>query len=87
MSKNKPILQFSHLSDEEYLKHLHTKPNPTEEDVESALRLELLLAEHSGLLERIHRMASDGGSDAAVQLTRIKQLTAPREQLRVARIQ
>lgn len=82
----KPVLQFSHLDDEEFLKHLLTKPNPTEEDNESALRLELLLAHYAGVLEKIHRLASEETADPQAQLVRIRKITAPTE-TRVARLQ
>ena len=79
-------LQFSHLTDEEFLKHLHTKSDPTDEDNEAALRLELLLGAYREFLEKIHRLASEQ-PDARAALTRIRNLTAPENDPQRMRLQ
>lgn len=70
------LLQFSHLSDEEYLKHLYTKDDPSDEDIESAQRIELLLSAYRGMLEQIHTIANQVGNEDA-RLMRIRHLTGP----------
>lgn len=69
---------FGGLSDEEYIQYLFSKENPTDEDVESAFRLEHLIYDYSALLEHIHRLAEVGlryrTNDTT--LKRIKELTA-----------
>ena len=44
---------FANLSDDEYVTHLSTKDNPTDEDVESMLRIERLQEELDELRERL----------------------------------
>lgn len=70
---------LSHLSDEEYLRHLLNKAEPTQEDVESATRLELLMGSYSGLLEQINRKALEGLGDTTktrAALLEVHELTA-----------
>lgn len=85
--RQKKLLQFSHLSDEDYLKHLLTKQEPTDEDNESAVRIENMLNTYRSLLEQVHSLASQDLADARAQLTRIRRLTAPISEARVARLQ
>lgn len=73
------ITPLSHLSDEEFLRHLLTKGEPTTEDVEAALRLELLMGSYSALLERIHTTSRAGLGDSSrtrEALSEIHELTA-----------
>lgn len=86
---DRKVLHLSHLGDEEYLKHLWTKGEPTDEDVESAVRIESLMVAYNHLLEQIHDIASDEGLAPSVQLTRIRQLTerTRRQQERPVRLQ
>lgn len=44
---------LSHLTDREYLSHLYNKAEPTDEDLESAVRLELLLNNYDALLAQL----------------------------------
>lgn len=70
---------LSHLSDEEFLRHLLTKQEPTQEDIESVTRLELLMGSYSGLLEQINRKALEGLGDSTktrTALLEVHQLTA-----------
>lgn len=73
---------FSTLTDEEFVRHLLNKKDPTDEDVEASIRLQLLLESYSGLLEDIHSEADNalygtGPRSKHDALTRIKNLTAP----------
>lgn len=70
---------FSTLTDDEFHRHLLNKGDPTAEDVEAALRMEMLLDNYSSLLEEIHTAALFGLSerDPAQALERIRELTAP----------
>lgn len=71
---------FSTLTDDEFLRHLMGKGEPTAEDVEAAMRLEMLLSNYSSLLENIHRTALTGmkeRDEADECLARISELTAP----------
>lgn len=81
----KPLLQLSHLSEEQYIQHLNSKPEPTEEDIESALRIESLLNAYRDVLERVHTLASSGG-DAQEALSRIRKFAQPVNGIRVARL-
>lgn len=83
--KDRQLLHLSHLSDEEYLKHLWTCEEPSEETIESAHRIESLLANYDHLLEQVHAIASDTNRPADAQITRIRRLTERtrrREELR-----
>lgn len=74
------LTPFSHLTDQEYLQHLLDKEEPTAEDVESALRLELLLANYGALLEQIHQLSTralDGVHGKREALHQIRTITAP----------
>ena len=74
------VTPFSHLTDEEFQRHLLNKGEPTAEDIEAALRFELLLGNYNALLEQVHQAAQDGLSgseDAVVMLKQISDLTAP----------
>ena len=70
---------LSHLTDEEFQRHLLHKEEPTAEDVEAMLRFELLLGSYTALLEQVNRLAHEGlygeGSKHDA-LLRISQLTA-----------
>jgi hypothetical protein len=69
---------FSTLTDDEFQRHLLNKSDPTAEDVEASLRLELLLDNYTSLLEEIHNAATAGLSyDATDALQKIRHLTAP----------
>lgn len=70
---------FSTLTDDEFVQHLLNKSEPTAEDVEASLRMEMLLGNYSALLEEIHIAALAGlkGPDAQRTLERIRELTAP----------
>lgn len=71
---------FSHLTDDEYLHHLYNKDRPTAEDIESALRLELMLNDYRSLLEQIHLLSQQGLADdnaAHDLMIRIRDITAP----------
>jgi hypothetical protein len=71
---------FSTLTDDEFLRHLTNKGEPSAEDVEAALRLEMLLSNYNSLLEQIHSTALTGmrtGREAGECLARISELTAP----------
>jgi hypothetical protein len=64
------------LSDEEFLTHLYSKAEASDDDMESAMRLELLLNAYHGLLEDVHKSASAGlNADPRKALMAIKQLT------------
>lgn len=74
------VTPLSHLTDEEFLRHLLSKKNPTDEDVEAAIRLELLLNNLSSLLEEIHRASSSAlaGTEGKVDtLVYIRDKTRP----------
>ena len=76
------VTPYSHLTDEEFQRHLLNKSEPTAEDIEAALRLELLLGNYNALLEQVHQSANDGldgREDAVVMLQQISDLTAPVE--------
>lgn len=71
---------FSHLTDEEFLRFLLHKTDPTAEDVEAAQRLEGLLESYSGLLQEIHMKTHDALGDTSqtrTALQDIQDLTAP----------
>lgn len=71
---------FSMLTDDEFLRHLLNKGEPSAEDIEAALRLEILLGNYNALLEEIHATALVGiekKADAAECLGQICELTAP----------
>lgn len=73
------VTPLSHLSDEEFLCHLLSKGEPTAEDIEAALRLELLMGSYSSLLERIHSTSCQGLGDSSKTreaLSEIQGLTA-----------
>lgn len=71
-------LPFSSLTDEEFLAHLYRKVKPTDEDLEAATRIELLLNSYARLLEQIHTTAVRGLRERDVSaLSTIKDLTAP----------
>ncbi len=73
------VTPLGHLTDEEFLWHLLNKREPTAEDVEAALRLELLMGSYSSLLERIHVTSRQGLGDSSksrAALTEIHELTA-----------
>lgn len=70
---------LSHLSDQEFLCHLLNKGEPTAEDVEAALRLELLMGSYSSLLEQIHQCSREGLGDSTKTrkaLLQVHELTA-----------
>lgn len=74
------VTPFSHLTDEDFLRHLLHKDNPTAEDVEAALRLELLLDGYNVILEDIYKtvvtaLKSDENHTEA--LKHVRNLTAP----------
>jgi hypothetical protein len=74
------VTPFSHLTDEEFQRHLLSKAEPTAEDIEAALRFELLLGNYSALLEQVHQLAENGlyGEGSKYEaLERIADLTAP----------
>ena len=68
---------FSYLTDEEFLHHLLTKADPTEEDLEAAHRMEMLMETYQKTLQMLHDLAvqADGGSQSAME--RLKEFTAP----------
>ena len=70
---------FSTLTDDEFQRHLLNKADPTAEDIECSLRLEMLLDNYNALLEEIHAAATTGlrRNDGVEALERIRQLTAP----------
>jgi hypothetical protein len=69
---------FSTLTDDEFQRHLLNKAEPTAEDVEASLRLEMLLDNYTALLEEIHAAAVKGLRDGDTgALERIRELTAP----------
>lgn len=69
---------FSTLTDDEFQRHLLNKAEPTAEDVEASLRLEMLLGNYTALLEEIHTAATAGlRSGSADALEHIRELTAP----------
>lgn len=73
------LTPYSHLTDEEFLRHLLNKAEPTAEEVEAALRFELLLGSYTSLLEKIHQRSTVGLGDTSqtrAALTEIHQLTA-----------
>lgn len=73
------VTPLSHLSDEEFLRYLLNKSEPTQEDIESATRLELLMGSYSGLLEQINRRALEGLGDSSKTrevLMEVHELTA-----------
>jgi hypothetical protein len=73
------VTPYSTLTDEEFVRHLLSKGEPTAEDVEASLRMEMLLSNYSALLEEIHTAALSGLNehDGARALERIRELTAP----------
>lgn len=74
------VTPFSHLTDEEFQRHLLSKPEPTAEDIEAALRLENLLGNYSALLEQVNKLAVDGLYGEGTKheaLEQISNLTAP----------
>lgn len=86
-SQTRQLLHLSHLSDEEYLKHLWTKEHPADEDTESAVRLELLMGAYDHLLEQVNELASDRALSAETQLQRIRHLTERARRREEARLQ
>lgn len=81
------VTPYSHLTDEEFQRHLLGKSEPTAEDIEAALRLELLLGNYNALLEQVHQAAVDGldgREDEMTMLQQISDLTAPAVQISAA---
>ena len=69
---------FSTLTDDEFVRHLLNKGEPTAEDVEASIRMEMLLGNYNALLEEIHRLALEANNGAGChELERIIDLTAP----------
>ena len=68
-------------SDEEFLSHLYEKADQSEDDMESALRIELLMNSYHGLLENVHTLASIGLSkDPRQALIAIREMTSMRNE-------
>jgi hypothetical protein len=69
------------MSDEEFLQHLYSKADATNDDMQAAMRLELLLNSYHGLLEDVHKSAAAGlNTDPRKALIAIKQLTGTQRQ-------
>jgi hypothetical protein len=75
------LVQLDHLSDLDFIKHLYTKDNPSQEELDAAVRMEHMLESYSSLLESIHRLAQKGLDEGeSSTLASIATMTAPAEQ-------
>lgn len=73
------VTPYAHLTDDEYLETLYTKEDPDDFNLESAARIEMLLASYRALLEQVHTAAVIGlqHDEPRRTLERLRDLTAP----------
>lgn len=65
------------MTDVEFITHLYSKHNPSEDDLEAASRLELILHFYAGMLEQVHQLASEAlEHNKCPELEKIHKLTA-----------
>lgn len=78
-----PVLErctrLSHLTDEEFVRHLLNKEEVTDEDIEGAQRLDTLLSDYRDLLENVHTLCGQASTadDHRRVIAHLSEMSAP----------
>jgi hypothetical protein len=75
------------MSEEEFLKHLYSKENPTDEDIEAAERISHMMESIEGTMELIHSLTIRALAGEQETLKTIHDITAPAQVPEGARLQ